>query len=303
MTNLTLTDQLILTLFKELNYQSDCSQEVPKTFVQKLLFKLQTNFPDDINLMNSIPYYWYNHGPFSEIVQEELDNLVRLGFLEFVENHRNCYYILKNYNFKLEESKDYQDDISDLLRKYSVFDLNELVDDVYYNFAPYDFVPLYKRKTLEPLKIEMRDVTTNEEFQEKINLDNLIELLYDCESELPFDKIFCRYSEFFSNFTTTLDNLYDEINLDTFNQTFTLIDNAWYTFAKALRIVKHDNFQQYIKKEMLWKSDYRRELSKSEVEANKLSLIDRVRYNESNLHYSPNSRKLLISTVGKYISE
>jgi len=305
-TDLKLTDELILSLFKEMDYQSDSYQytpTVPRTFIHKLLFKLQTNFADDKDLMNSIPYYWYNHGPYSEIVQEELDNLVRLGILELVESSVNSYYVLKKENFKLELIKDYENDISSLLKKYSVFDLNKLVNDVYYNYAPYEFVPLYKREVLEPLKTDMKNVTNDDEFHEKINLDGLVELLYDCESELPFDKIFSQYSEFFSNFTSILDNLYDEIDLNTFNQTFSVIDKAWYTFAKALRVVKHDNFILYKRKEMQWRDQYWNTLGETRGKMQNLAKIERSSHTRSNLKYSPTARKILVSTVGKYISD
>lgn len=306
MTSLNLTDELILSIFKEMDDLSDSNQytpTVPKTFIHKLLFKLQTNFYDDAVLMNSIPYYWYNHGPYSEIIQDELDNLVRLGFLELVQSSENSYYVLKEENFKLEQSNDYKEDISRLLKKYSVFDLNALIDDVYYDFAPYRFVTLYKREILEPLKIEMKNVNNNNEFHEKINLDGLIELLYDCESELPFDKIFSQYSEFFSNFTSILDNLYDEIDLNTFNQTFLVIDKAWYTFAKALRVVKHDNFILYKRKEMQWRDQYWNTLGETRGKMQNLAKIERSSHTRSNLKYSPTARKILVSTVGKYISD
>lgn len=293
--NLNLTDELILTIFNELSNPSK-EIKIPKTFIQKILFKLKNDFEEDKTLVNSIPFYWYNHGPFSEPIRDSLNKLVSEDFLKI--DPVNEYYVL-NKDIRLR-SNDYEEDIIKLLRKFSIYNLEKLIDDVYFNDAPFEFIPLYKREMLEPLEKKIAQ-SDKEYFKESIDLDELIDLLYDCESELPFDPIFNGYSRIFSNFTSILDNIYEEIDYINFIKSANIIKLMWYTFTKGLRIAEHEDAVIYNIQEISWKEKYFSKIAKTEKDMEFLKDIERESCKNEYIIYPEKSKNLLLSTVGTYL--
>ncbi|CDG64216.1 hypothetical protein MBMB1_0097 [Methanobacterium sp. MB1] len=296
MNDYKLTNELILKIFEDIEYQNENKIRVPKTFIHKILFKLRTKYSDDKLLKEKIPYYWYNHGPFSEPIETELKNLVESGTLIKTEDEK---YVLNDVPV-YSKIEDYEDELSSLLNKFSVFNLNALVDDVYFTHAPNEFIPLYKRKLLEPLDKKIDHLYNEEVFRERIDLDEIIELIYDCECELPFNSFINGYIRTFSVFTTFLDSLYDEACLKEFLISFEFIKIMWYTFTKGFRVIDHEDVFIYKIKVPNWRDKYFEELTKTDKQFNEFK-IHTQKKNTNFIEYSQTSKQILSSTVGKYI--
>jgi hypothetical protein len=297
---LKFVDELILTIFKEAEFQSTVDITLfPKRYIHKILFKLTTENKDDKILFDSVPFYWYNHGPFSEIVAKSLDYLVELQILEIDKNSK--FYILKKNNNNLNQIGDYEDFIHSLIKNFSVFESEKLVMDVYYKDSPYDFIPTYKKEFLEPIEKKLNVITNEKDFQEIISLSNLMDTCYDCEEKLPFEPIYRGFNEQFSIFSSILDKLYEEIDFNRFIITFKAIDDFWYTFAQALRVTKHHDF--YNNKLDNWKGLYYNKLKDSKSTIKNLKDLERNIRHSKELKFFNSSSEILLSTVGKYISE
>jgi hypothetical protein len=298
-TTLNFVDELIITIFEEVESQSTLDVTfLPKRYIQKILFKLTNENREDEVLFDSVPFYWYNHGPFSEIIAHRLDNLVNRHILD-VDN-KSKFYILKKNDIQLNQVEEYEDFIQYLIRNFSVFDSENLVMDVYYNDSPYDFIPTYKKEFLEPIEKKLKIIDNEDDFYEIISLDDLINICYNCEEKLPYESIYRGYNEQFSIFSTVLDKLYNEIDFNTFNITYNAIDEFWYTFAQALRVTQHHEF--YNNKLERWKGYYYDKLKESRTTIKKLKELKRSNHS-SKLKLSKASSEMLLSTVGKYISD
>lgn len=297
MDDIGLTNELILKIFEGIEFRYERRISVPKTFVHKILFKLRTLNPEDKRLHETIPFYWYNHGPFSEPIRDALESLVES---ETLVQEETKYYSLNTEEFYFTEAGKYEDDVFKLLKKFDVYELDVLVDDVY-NYAPLDFIPLYKRKLLEPLHKKTRLINDEEEFHEKINLDQIIELLYDCECELPFDILFKGYSRIFSTFTSIFDNIYEEISFRNFLISLNFIDSMWYTFTKGFRVLDHENVFLYNNQIGYWREKYFEKLDDTNKKFEKLKIFEQKQNRNELIKYSADSKRILSSTVGKYI--
>jgi len=113
---------------------------------------------------------------------------------------------------------------------------------------------------------------------------------YDCEEKLPFEPIYRGFNEQFSIFSSILDKLYEEIDFNRFIITFKAIDDFWYTFAQALRVTKHHDF-------------YYNKLKDSKSTIKNLKDLERNIRHSKELKFFNSSSEILLSTVGKYISE
>lgn len=306
MDRLTLTDELILEILKESN------EPVSKTYIHKILFKLKKRFPKDRNLLENIPFYWYTHGPYSEVVEDRLsnleDNLTRLSYYVKSEtvsrqskNGTTHYYRLINEPPKFKLINDYEEDISELIKQFPR--LGKLVKNIYYNDAPYEFQPLYKIELLTPLTNKELTITSEEDFKEKIDLNDILDKLYDCECELPYEKLFKGYSKSFSRFTSVLDRLFDEINYKEFEEVSKLTNIMWDTFSKGLRVAKHDNFEGYTRNVGNWRNRYHKEVDKTNknIDEMRKKVFSQCKCTEYP-PYSKTTKKILKSTVGQYLS-
>lgn len=65
--------------------------------ILKILFKLKKELPDNNPLKENIPYYWYLHGPYSDVVDHDLKSLV---FKNLIEKSDEGLYSLKRCGCK-----------------------------------------------------------------------------------------------------------------------------------------------------------------------------------------------------------
>ncbi len=267
--------------------------------IQKTLFKLKMELGEDHLLSESIPYYWYYHGPFSETLKSTIDTFTNSK--NFLEKYKSLYKLNEeNYNsldknpdksfsfifdFYPEVDEVFVDLISNKDRFYN------LDQEVYQKYAPYSFMYPYKFEIYNPL---------DNDSDHNGNIDTLISKFYECESKLPYDGFFDRYEEIYSNFIGIVDKLHSK---DLIEENFGSFKSAsldlWNTFAPGLGYKNHDDHYNYKKK--VWAQRFEVEMNKFTISLKYLEDLSKSQEKVSNKNHSANSRNFVLATIEAYL--
>ena len=286
-------DQIILFLFYKLKEKN---MGVSRYGAQKTLYKLKKELGEDSSLYNSIPYYWYIHGPYSETLDSGLKAIINTPLLE---KHRSLYKLNEDYYYLLSKNPEKYfplifdffpvvDEIfDDLIKNKNRF--YNLDKEIYLDYAPYSFMP--------PYKFEIYNVMDSTENYEYSIIDDILPTYFDCESKLPYGEFFSDYGEVYSDFVGVLDRFFTK---DIINEYFEQIKanslEIWSTFAQGLSYKYHDEFYEY--KSQIWKANFLEQTHLLEDSIKKLRKIPREYKNSSN---ESKNYKFVSSTVEAYL--
>ena len=101
-------EAILLFLYEQINKTGYDGASKFKTL--KLLYQLKQELPPDHPLQEHIPFYWYQHGPYSDIINNKIDILSKQYLLEIPYNNTNKFKI--NPDFTIEKT-DYNPEIID----------------------------------------------------------------------------------------------------------------------------------------------------------------------------------------------
>ena len=216
-------DDLVKFLFFEFK-----ENDVPISEIQmlNLIFKIKMELGEKCEIYDNLPYYWYIHGPFSEVVRDSFND-IKNNFCEIIDQNK---VILKTQheNFK---KMDLIDNFSEIIKiSKSIINNHDLfqgiVKHVYEEYAPY--------KVMVPFKFEIYQIADNVRFSQNFEVDKYIDTFYKCESQLPCDSYFVNFSEIYSQLCMNLDLINDNNTFDE-NWRFLrkVIKELWITFAKV----------------------------------------------------------------------
>ena len=110
-------------------------RSVSNTMVQKLLFVIRGKLSDSNELKSKLAYYWYQHGPYSDIINKNMQMLVDKNILErkqdgfYTKTHKTAMSIAP-LNSKTREI------INSVTREFT--HTNKLTHEIYQN-APFDW--------------------------------------------------------------------------------------------------------------------------------------------------------------------
>lgn len=245
---------------------TDESVPIFKTTIQKVLYSLKNELPEDNKIRRYLPYYWYLHGPHSDIVKNSIYELEASGILTTYETSmgKKAFRLAGEVSYKVDD--DLKDAIirsENILRKVRRMGLNAFIKKIYDSNAPTAFIPMFKLKFLDPLE----DYSTYHRISTK-TIESLENVLYDSEANLPSDALFDEFNPSFSSFVTSTSRILnffietEEPKRDpiVLNYIFNISsENVWWTFANGIRIIDHDEF--YNNSIMLWEAEYGRYLS------------------------------------------
>ena len=62
-------------------YQVRPDLKLPEAAIHAVLFEVRRALPRDNPGRERLPFYWYTHGPYSEIVRSSIEDLERRGIL------------------------------------------------------------------------------------------------------------------------------------------------------------------------------------------------------------------------------
>lgn len=285
--------QIMTFLFYKLKEQN---MGVSRYGVQKTLFKLKKELGEEHSLADSIPYYWYIHGPYSETLESDLQSLIRTP--NVLEKNKSLFYLNErlydqlaknpeeNFPLIFEFYPEVNDILEDLIKNRNRF--YNLDKEVYLDYAPYPFMYPYKFKIFNPYK-------SNETFDPSV-FEKMIPIYFECESKLPEDEYFADYGEIYSNFVGVIDRL---VTKDIIEDNFPLVRtnsiNIWSTFAQGLGYKFHDSFYTY--KLQIWQLKYTEQMHGLNDSLKKFRAIPR----ECKSNHEQKSNDFIFRTVEAYL--
>lgn len=265
--------------------------------IQKTVFKIKKELGENHPLYEYLPFYWYEHGPFSNVVAKQFNILKcnncnpyssktvflnddSLNKFSHEENNLiNEYSSIKQISQKIFEDK------NDFLTKFD--------EDIYKDYAPFSFMHTFKYDLFESAR--------NDDFIYSGEYDTYLDNAYNCLSNLPYDNKLNDFSILFSRLFSRLELINDE------NQFFNCwdyisgsIQYSWIAFARWVSIYDHDNF--YNGDVLKWEKnlDIRINLFKKSVNY----LEDKTDYifnNPSQNNYDSFEDRIYNATIGNYL--
>ena len=243
--------------------------------MQKLIFKIKMELGENHELYPLLPFYWYIKGPYSEVATSSYEK-------KLPQINASKRTILKDF----PEIKDISDNI---LEKREYF-VNEIDKDIYRQYAPFEFMYLYKYKIYNVAKAG-----------DEVDFDvkNFIRTMANCEGSLPIDENFFDFNNAFGRLFTDLDLIRRAGNFEKYwDMLKPPITLTWKTFAKLVRIYYRDDF--YSNNVKVWNNEYKTSLGKLWQSLEKTrSYINFEDYPKNN--YKPEEVKMLDSTIGAYL--
>ncbi|MEZ3145602.1 hypothetical protein [Halobaculum sp. MBLA0143] len=248
-----------------LEYLIDCVfRELPEGAelkyidAQKIFYLTQRRLDPDNRVAESLPFYWYQHGPMSTAVSHTLQSAKAGGVVDgrttetggqvFTPGGEDPPGIAEDEDLAAAEAA-----IREVLEQYDVFgNLDERLREDIYVDAPYDFQLYYKFEVLPAVEAFARDPYYLAEPPEEIQFR-----LARAEGKTPTDAAFDEWRKRFSWFVTLAETYLAAVDESEkrMSETFgRLATDVWELFAKRLRIEEHD--EAYADKEAAWELEY-----------------------------------------------
>jgi hypothetical protein len=188
---------------------------------------------------DAVPYYWYKHGPYSEVLDSAIKLLVAKGDLQTtaVEGGRTV-----TLQPRLIEPP--SRDVEPILVGFSRYNTNQRNRSIYLDHAPTDFQPAYRLDYLDALtdwsKIGHRSAIESGPG----SLARAQRALQKAETVWPDDTPYEQVLPAFIDYVSIMSSYTGDPELAA-GHANTLLDDGkamWNTFAQALRIAAHDPF-------------------------------------------------------------
>lgn len=267
--------------------------------IQKTVFKIKKELGKNHPLYEYLPFFWYEHGPFSIVVAKQFNEL----------KNNNCdYYSLKtvflndeslnefSHTFKLINEYPSIKEISQEILKDKNDFLNRFDETIYIDYAPFPFMYTFKYKLFEQSR--------NGDFIYSGDYDSYLDSFHVCLSNLPYNDLLNDFSVLFSRLFSRLELINDE------NQFFNCwgyiansIQQSWITFARWVSIFAHDEF--YKDDILNWKQDLDKRIKTFNKSVNYLEdKTDHVLINTP-AENNPTSfeDRIYNATIGNYLRE
>jgi len=236
-----------------------------KTDIQKILYLLKLELDENNRVKESLPYYWYRHGPMSEPVYQGLERSKEMAFLdgEKIEENSERYTIgpeepspPEDDDFNIASNK-LMDIVDHFKRNNYVFrDRSEFLEEEIYVHAPFEFQKFYKFDLLPAIqnKVGEESIFNYAEDKYRIIRDKILE----GESILPLGPEFNDFNNCYSYFSH-LGNIYlKQFDINSHPEGLSMMkniaNNLWTTFGDNLRLVCYDPY--YEDRKLKWLEDY-----------------------------------------------
>ena len=252
---------------------------INKIAVQKVIYQIKMDLGENHPLYDKIPYYWYYHGPYCELVADSLDEVNLINGLS------------KEYPV-LVEFPEIMDSTDNLLDKGD-YVYSDLTEDIYKKYAPLEVMHLFKYRIFNPTEKEVFSGNGNEYF----------DVFTRCHDKLLNIRFLREFMPVFSGLHMQIGFLNDSNNIgECWNLLRSPIRHSWFTFAEALRIQFHDSYYDNISEE--WNAMFVKSLKEFEKESFDLEhktfdFIDQSLYGS----YTEGQKRVIDSTLGVYLRD
>ena len=174
--------------------------------IQHTVFKIKMDLGKNHSLYNYLPYYWSYCGSYNEVLANSRFNGDDLSM--------DCCHI---------------DEII-----YGIIDdYSSLAEDLYKNYAPFDF--------MHPFKYDIFNPTQDSIFN--LNGDDYIKSFRYCKLQMGSIKEMQDFNLIFIKFTRQIDFINDSNLLsEKWDELQKPIRNLWFTFNQGLRCLNHDEY-------------------------------------------------------------
>ena len=267
--------------------------------IQKVIFKIKMELGHNHPLFDYLPFYWYEHGPFSNVVSKQFRQLRNNNCIQYslhtVFLYDKSFDVFSNHNSLIDEYP-IINSISDRIIADSNLFFNKFDEDIYLDYAPFSF--------MHPFKYVLFETTRDDELFSSLVSDNYLDVFYDCLSNLPYDNVLVDFSLSFSRLFSRLELINDENQfLNSWAHIILPVQLSWLTFVRWVRIYNHDAF--YEEEIGSWKNELEDYIKIFNSSVDKFE--DKTEFIFNNSSYSPDfdsfEYKMLNATIGNYLRD
>lgn len=280
-------DELMKYLLYELKIRD---MSITRFRMLKLIFKIKKELGKDCQLYSQLPYYWYYYGPYSGDVVDSVN---------FIKNkcnqHGNSMILKDNHLDEFENNSivsDYpkiETITHKILKDRNAF-YTTLERDIYKQYAPFD--------VMYPFKFDVYDVANSMRSSTQFNTDKYVKSIFTCEAKLPCDSYYNEYNDLFSKFSTNIDFINEENNIENCWMALRYpIHELWKTFTKGVRVQYKDDIYQ--SNEKMWDLKFRHSLNELSIIINKTD--EYLHLDSKDEYYTPSQKKMINTTIGGYL--
>ena len=183
--------KFVLSKFKEKN------MPISDFGIQNSIFKIKMELGKNHPLYDYLPFYWYEQGPFSDVVSKQFKQLKSSNSYSFDDESFNKF----SQNQLIGQYPQIHN-ISDRIFADSNSFFNKFDEDIYLNYAPFPF--------MHPFKYVLYEPTRDDELFSSLVPDDYLNVFYDCLSDLPYDSLLVDFSVLFSRLFSRLELMNDE---------------------------------------------------------------------------------------------
>ena len=267
--------------------------------IQKTIFKIKMELGLDHPLFDYLPFYWYEHGPFSNVVSKQFRQLKNNNCAQ--HSSHTVFLDDKSFN-EFSQGNNLIDQfpiintISDKIFADSNSFFNKFDEDIYLDYAPFHF--------MHPFKYVLYENTRDDDLFSSLVPDNYLNVFYDCLSDLPYDNLLVDFSVLFSRIFSRLELLNDENQfLNNWGYIIQPVQLSWLTFARWVRIPNHDTF--YNDDIGSWKYELENHIKILNKSVDKFE--DKTENIFNNSSYAPDydsfEDKMMNATIGNYLKD
>jgi len=256
-------------------YQVRPDLKLSKTAIHKILFMVRATLPENDPDRKHLPFYWYNYGPYSEVVESSIEALKTQGLLreEKTQTGKSLLVLNRHPLDPLCVHEDAPSVIGRIVREIDPYNMEVFVHRIYRDYAPYEFMPRYKVDFFVSFKGYRAShpegqYTLNQFLNESAtpDLDRLEDALYDCEAVLAEESLFEKFNDEFTTYVSGAGKAFDIARRDEagahpiIEATYASAGDLWYTFARGVRIPDRGHDEYYNGRLGQWEREYRESL-------------------------------------------
>ena len=249
-------------------YQVRPDLKLPEAAIHAVLFEVRRALPRDNPGRERLPFYWYTHGPYSEIVRSSIEDLERRGILREETKAGKTLLVLDARPAAV--GCVCEDELSAVVGRIvrEIDPLEAFINRIYRDHAPYEFMPCYRVDFIAPLEGYIASHPEGTLDQGSLcGIDRLEDALYACEAVLVEEPLFEGFNDEFTAYVSGAGKAFDiartgeSAAYPAIRATYAVARDAWCVFAGGVRILSRGHDDYYDGRLERWEQEYRKAFS------------------------------------------